>query len=144
MKRVASAFFPAVILSYILAATLVSQVNLASIAPLGVPVDAAMRLQVMLHDVIGMASSYLLLILLALAIGFAVAAGVVRFDPAHRVLWYTLAGFVAVLVLHLTMKALLGLSGIAATRSLPGLISQAMAGAAGGYLFARLSAVKHA
>jgi hypothetical protein len=38
------------------------------------------------------------------------------------------------------MKLALGLSGIAPTRTIVGLLAQGLAGGAGGYLFCRLSA----
>jgi len=38
------------------------------------------------------------------------------------------------------MKLVLGLSGIAPTRTIVGLLAQGLAGGAGGYLFCRLSA----
>jgi len=50
-------------------------------------------------------------------------------------LLFVLAGFVAILALHLTMNAVLGLTGVAPTRTLTGLLSQAAAGAVGGYVY---------
>jgi hypothetical protein len=139
MLRVLKAFFPAVIVAYVLAAILVTQFNLGSLQSMGVPVSMADRLGATFHDLVGLASSYLLLILVAFILGFPVAAGLARLLPRQRMMLYVLAGGVAILALHLVMKAVLGLSGIAATRSLGGLLSQGLAGAVGGYLFHRLS-----
>jgi hypothetical protein len=48
---------------------------------------------------------------------------------------YVLAGAVGLVTIHLTMKLLLGISGIAPTRAVVGLLAQAVAGGVGGYLF---------
>jgi len=50
-------------------------------------------------------------------------------------LLYVLAGATGLLVIHLILKLVLGISGIAPTRTLVGLIAQAIAGGVGGYLF---------
>jgi hypothetical protein len=91
------------------------------------------------HDIIGMASSYLLLILVAFVLGLPVAAGLTRLVPSQRAFFYALAGFTAIVALHLIMKAVLGISGIAATRTAAGLIGQGAAGAIGGLCFHWLS-----
>jgi len=83
----------------------------------------------------GMASSYLLLLLVAFVFGLPVAAGLTRLLPGQRALLFALAGFVAVVALHLIMKAVLGVSGIAVTRTAAGLIGQGAAGAVGGYCY---------
>jgi hypothetical protein len=59
--------------------------------------------------------------------------------PGQRALLFALAGFVAVVALHLIMKAVLGVSGIAVTRTVAGLIGQGVAGAIGGYCYHVLS-----
>ena len=86
-----------------------------------------------------MASSYLVLILVAFILGMPAAAGLNRLLPGHRALLFTLAGFVAIVALHLIMKAALGITAIAVTRTLPGLLGQGLAGAVGGYCYYRLS-----
>ena len=52
---------------------------------------------------------------------------------------YMLAGFVGLIAIHLIMKAVVGMTGVAATRTLAGLLAQGIAGALGGYLFHRLT-----
>jgi hypothetical protein len=64
---------------------------------------------------------------------------VVRKNPHLRMIGYVSAGFVALLAMHVIMKAVLGLSGIAPTRTILGLLAQGVAGGIGGYLFCRLS-----
>ena len=139
MLRFLKAFFPAVLLAYLLASILVTQANLATVQSMGLEVGALARLDTTLKDLLGMASSYLILILVSFVIAIPSAAGLARFMPGRRTLLFTLAGFVAIVALHLILKAVLGVYGIAPTRTLAGLLSQGMAGAIGGYCYAFLS-----
>ncbi len=128
----------AALLAYLIASTLATQVILANVAALGPEVDLAVRLQATVHDLIGLSVSYLPLIAVGLLLGLPIAAGLGRWLPGQRLWLYMAAGAVAIMAIHLLIKALLGLSGIAATRGLLGLLSQGLAGACGGYLFYRL------
>ncbi len=139
MVRVLKAFFPAVLLAYVLASILFTQFNLATLQTMGSEVTMGVRLDTTFEDLIGMASSYLLLILVAFILGLPVAAGLNRLVPGHRALLFTLAGFAAIVALHLIMKSVLGVSAIAVTRTLPGLVGQGLAGAVGGYCYHRLT-----
>lgn len=142
MVRVLKAFFPAVITAYVLGSLLATQVVLGNLAALGVDVDMATRLDASLHDLLGMASSYLPLILLAFLVAMPAAAGLVRLHavPGTRVLWFALAGFLALVALHLILRQLLGLWPVAAARGWDGLLLQGLAGASGGGLYSYLSA----
>ena len=139
MLRVLKAFFPAVLLTYVLASVFSTQVILGNLQGMGVEVSTAIRLSTTFHDLLGLTSSYLVLILIAFAIGLPVAAGFTKLMPNYRLVLFVLAGFVAIVALHLIMKALLGLSGVAATRTMFGLLGQGVAGAIGAYLYFRLS-----
>lgn len=142
MGRVFKAIVPAVILAFVLASVICTQTNLAAVQLMGLEVSMGLRLSTTFEDILGMASSYLPLILLAFVLGLPVAAGLTRLAPDHRALLFTLAGFVAILALHLIMKAVLGISAIAATRTLPGLLGQCLAGAVGGCCYHLLSRPK--
>jgi hypothetical protein len=135
-----AAFLAALALTYLLGSVLATQFVLHEVAGLGLPVPWAVRLDTTLFDLAGLARSYLPLLAVALVLALPVAAGLTRFMPGARPILYPAAGFVAVLALHLIMAAVLGVTGIAATRSLPGLIAQGLAGAAGGALFHVLTA----
>lgn len=139
MLRALKAYVFAVLLTYLLGSVVATQVVLSGIVSMGVGVSLADRLSASLHDVLGLASSYLPLIAIALVLALPVAAGLARLLPQRRALLYLLAGFVALVALHLIMKAVLGVSGIAATRSLAGLLSQGAAGAIGGLCFHALT-----
>ncbi len=139
MLRVLRAFFSAVILAYVVAVFNGTQGVLNNIAAMGMPVSMADRMGAVLHDLIGMAASYLPLITLALLIAFLATGLLIRWFGWPRSPLYALGGFVAIIALHLIMDAALGLVGIAAARTLTGLLLQALAGALGGWLFAALS-----
>ncbi len=135
MLRVVGAYIVAVLATYLLGAIFVSQGNLSSIVDLGLSVELSDRFGAMFHDVTTMTDIYLPLIAIALLIALPVAAGVIRFVPNLRLTGYVLGGFVGLIAIHVILKAVLGLSGIAATRTLVGLLAQGVAGAVGGYLF---------
>ena len=140
MRRVLKAWFPAVVLTYVVASVLTTVSVLGHLNTMGAPVSATHYFSVSWHDLLGLSSSYLPLIIIAFVLALPVAAGLTRLWPAQRLLLFTLAGFVAIVALHMTMKAVLGVTGIAAARTMGGLMLQGLAGAAGGYLYGRLSA----
>jgi ABC-type spermidine/putrescine transport system permease subunit I len=86
-----------------------------------------------------MLTIYLPLVAASLLIGLPVAYGIVRNKPQLRMFGYMLAGCIALLAIHVIMKVILGLSGIAATRSIFGLLAQGIAGAAAGFVFCKLA-----
>lgn len=141
MTRVLKAFFPAVLLAYALASVIFTQSILAAVQSMGLDVSAGIRLVTTFQDLIGMATIYLPLILVAFVLAMPTAYGLTRLLPGHRAFLFTLAGFVAIVALHLITKAVLGISGIAAARTLTGLLGQGLAGAVGGYCYHRLSRV---
>jgi hypothetical protein len=138
MWRVARAYLLAVLASYLVASVAATQTVLQRVEAMGLPVSLAMRLRTTAQDLFGLAGSYLPLIAIALALAFPVAAGLARLAPRQRQWLFLLAGGVALLALHAIMKAVLGVSGIAATREWPGLLLQGLAGVFGGLCFVRL------
>ena len=141
MLRVLKAFFPAVVITYILAALLATQVVLQDLVAMGVAVDIGTRVHASLHDLLGLATSYLLLILFAFLLAMPAAAALVRLHliPGPRALWFALAGALALVLLHVIMRQVLGVWPLAAAREWPGLLLQGLAGGIGGYVYARLS-----
>ena len=98
MVRALKAFFPAVLLAYVVASFLATQSNLGNLQMLGMDVGLGDRAGATFHDMIGMASSYLLLILVAFVLGLPVAAGLTRLMPGQRAFLYALAGFTAIVI----------------------------------------------
>ena len=139
MTRTLGSYIAAVIVAYCFGALFISQGNIAAVTGLGFDVTMSQRLGAIVHDVSGMTDIYLPLVAVSLLLGLPVAFVVVRKNPHLRMIGYVSAGFVALLAMHVIMKAVLGLSGIAPTRTLWGLLAQGVAGGIGGYLFCRLS-----
>jgi len=83
MVRVLKAFFPAVLLAYVLASMLATQSNLGNVEMLGMDVGLADRAGATFHDIIGMSSSSLLLMLIAFALALPVATGFTKLLPGQ-------------------------------------------------------------
>ncbi len=142
MIKTIGAFLVAVICTYILGVLFIGQGNLANVAEMGLTIKFSDRVDTLLHDVTHMTAIYLPLVTISSLIAFPVAARIFRLKPDLRLIGYVAAGFVALIAMHVIMKMVLGLTGIAPTRTLFGLFAQGAAGAAGGYLFHRLTEKK--
>ncbi|NND40065.1 MAG: hypothetical protein HKO06_10760 [Pseudomonadales bacterium] len=130
-----AAWSGAVLLTYIIAAALVSPFNMASIEALGMQVPAASLLAAAWHDVFHMADLYLPIIAVALLIAFPFAAWLAQRTGIATRLLYPLAGFTALLTIHASLYLAFGMSPIAATREWGGLLAQGLAGVCGGIIF---------
>lgn len=132
-------FLAAVLAAYVLGAVFISQGNIASIVAMDFDVSIAQRFEAAFHDVMNMTGIYLTVIAVSYVIALPVATLIIKYVPQHRTVLYVLAGAVGLITIHVLMKILLGFSGIAATRSIVGMLAQAIAGGVGGYLFHRVS-----
>ena len=139
MWRYVKAYLGAVLLTYMVGAAAITQVNLGSLQNLGASVDVATRLSATWADLQGLVMPYLVLVAIALLIGFVVTGQISRFFPLHRWWLYPLAGLVALIAMHLILKAVIGLWGVAGARPAIGLVLQGLAGLVGGWLYARIS-----
>lgn len=128
-------YLAAVATTYLLATVTASWHVASKLAGMGVALDLAARVSMIAHDLAGMAGSFLPLIAAALLIAFLVTALLYRLLGRARILLYVLAGAVALLTLHLALHAALGLTPIAIARESSGLLLQALAGAAGGFVY---------
>ena len=135
MMRSFGAFLLALVTAYVVGAAAATQAVMAALIDMGVEVTLADRLAATLHDQVGMFATYAPLIGIALAIGLAVAAAISRGRPGWYRVGYVLAGFTAVIAMHLIMRQVLDLTPVAAARSAGGLLLQGFAGAAAGYVF---------
>jgi hypothetical protein len=118
-----------------MASVLATQVILERVYALGLPITLRDRIGATIHDLLGMLDTYLPLIAVAFLVAMPVAWWLGRYLRRGRFVVYGLAGATAVLAIHLSIKAVLGLNGIAAVRDSHGLALQALAGFLGGYLF---------
>ena len=133
--RIISSYLLAVLVAYITGAVFVSQGNIAAVTSMGFEISMAQRFEATLHDIANMYDIYLMLIALVFLIALPVAELIIRRFPELRLVGYMSAGFVAMVAIHVILKAVLGLSGIAPTRELFGLLAQGIAGALGGFVF---------
>ncbi len=135
------AYILAVVTAYVAAVLAYTQLNLANVVEMGLPVSLMDRVGAAGHDLIGMASLYLPIIAVALLLAFGFTAVVLRWVPQLRTLGYMLAGFVGIFVVDYALGALLtgGTHPLAVTRTTIGLLSQCLAGALGGYVFVLMS-----
>jgi hypothetical protein len=125
--------------AYVLGAIFISQGNIANIIAMDFDVTMTHRLDAAMHDVTHMTDIYLPVISVSFLIAMPVAALIIKYVPNLRLVGYVLAGAVGLVAIHVIMKMLLGFSGIAPTRTMIGLLAQALAGGVGGYLFHLLS-----
>lgn len=135
MTRNFIAYMLAVVATYLLGAALISQFNIARIADMGFLVSSAQRGSAVYHDVIGMLGTYLPLIAVALIIAFLFTSCVLQRFTRSQTLLFVVAGFVGIVTLHLVMAAVFGITGVAPTRTLLGLLVQGCVGAVGGYVY---------
>ncbi|MFT6839625.1 MAG: hypothetical protein ACJAWK_000380 [Candidatus Azotimanducaceae bacterium] len=144
MLKVLLGYGAAVLATYAVGVLLISQANLSNVVAMGATVDASIRLEVVWHDLLHMYEIYLPLVAVSFVIALPVAALVIRWQPNLRLVGYVLAGFFGLVAIHVIMKAVLGLSGVAPTRTIMGLLAQGFAGAVGGYLFHRITRLSRA
>jgi len=137
MLRIIGAFLLAVLVTYLAAAVAATQSVMSSLADMGVAVPLVDRLVTTGQDLVGMATSFLPIIAVALGIAYPVAALVLRWRPDWRWFGYPLAGGVAILGVHVALELAFGITPVAAARSTLGLTLQALCGALGGWVFLR-------
>jgi hypothetical protein len=126
----------AVLTTYVLASLCSTQSVVASLAGMGIALTWTERLHMSGHDLLGLTGSFLPLTAAGFAIALPVASWLGRRRPAWRRILLALAGATAVIAIHLALRAAFGITPMAGARSLPGLITQALTGATGGYVFA--------
>lgn len=139
MGRIAGSYLAAVISTYIVGVIFVSQGNIANVVAMGFQITIAQRLDAVVHDLTHMTGIYLPVIAVSMLISLPVAAMIIKYAPHLRSIGYILAGITALIAIHMIIKMVFGISGIAPTRTLIGLLAQGVAGGVGGYLFHRLS-----
>ncbi len=131
----------AVLLAYSLATLFATQSVISHLAEMGIPLSLGERLQMTARDQLGMIGLYLPLIAVGMLIAMLLAGWLGRRNPQRRTPLFMLAGTVAILSIHLALNWSFDITLVAVARSPLGLLSQALAGAAGGYLFTRLKKV---
>lgn len=134
--RTAVAWFAAVLVTAAAGSVVQTQFNLAMIQRLGAPVPLTDRVETTLHDLVGFAPTYALLVAAGFLIALPVSGLLARFWPAGRMVLHALAGGTAIVGALLMMNALLPVTVIGAARFPSGVATLALSGMLGGLLFA--------
>ena len=136
-------YLASVLAAYILAVIGASWHVQGRLASMGVMLDAGERLAMTARDLAGMAGMFLPIIAFGFLVAFLVTALLCRWPRALRastcLVLYALAGFVALVCIHVTLHLAFGLTPIAVARTAPGLIGQGLAGAVGGLVYRYLN-----
>ncbi len=136
MIRVLPGWLAAVLFAAAVGSVIQTQFNLADVARLGAPVDFATRLRATAHDLLRFAPLYALIVAVAFALAWPVAAALAKRVPARRAGLFTLAGFTAVLVTFAIMNTVMPVTPVAATRDPSAVALLSLAGAGAGRLYA--------
>lgn len=132
-------YLAAVAVAYALASVFATQSVVSSLAGMGLVLSFSERLSMTIRDLGGMAGMFLPMVAFGLLIAFMTTALICRYKGQWRTPLYILAGAVAVVCVHLALNAAFGVTPIAVARTPSGLLLQALAGAAGGLTYLRLS-----
>lgn len=136
--NVLSAWLMAVLTATLLGSIVQTQFNLLSLVNLDVAIPLGTWLLTTVQDISSFGVLYAILVGIALAIGFSVAALLTRHFSVSRQFMFVLAGAVAVLVLLATLNAALPMTPVAATRNSLALVLMALAGAPAGWVYNRI------
>ena len=125
----------AVAVAYILATVSATQSVVSSLGSMGIEVGAGDRLAMTLKDLTGMAGLFLPMVAFALLFALLAAALLCHWWRRLRLPLYLLAGATGMVTIHLTLNLAFGITPVAIARTPSGLISQAVAGAIGAYVY---------
>ena len=115
-----------------------TQSVIASLRSINVDVPLGTRLSMTIND-LGILPMLGGLTAICFIIGFTVAALCSRFIGGNRTAWHIVAGATALIATLLIMKAVLLITPIAGARTLLGLLSFGLAGAIGGWVYAKIN-----
>ncbi len=115
-----------------------TQFNLAEIASLGAAIDIGTRLATTWHDLIYFSPIFAILIAIAFAVAWPVAALLQRWFPAQRTLLFVLAGGSSVWTLLAIMNQALPVTAIAASRTPVGSLALASVGLLAGWIYSKI------
>ncbi len=136
MIRKLAAYLLAIMVAYLLASITATQSVIARLAEMGVDLNFADRLRMTLHDIAGMAGMFLPMIAAGFLAAFMLTALLCRWLGRRPVALYILAGAVALISIHLTLKLAFVITPVAIARTTGGLLIQGVAGAVGAYFYA--------
>lgn len=115
-----------------------TQSVIASLQSLEVKVSLSTRLSMTVND-LGILPALGSITVICFIVGFIVAALCQRFIGGNRLAWHVVAGAAALICTLLIMKAVLLITPIAGARTVLGLLSFGLAGAIGGWVYAKIT-----
>lgn len=126
------------IVGFVFASMLHTQAVLGGLSEIGIIISFSDRLSTTIQDMLGLAPSYGLIILIALTIAFSVTGLINKRLQTRAWYLYPLAGAAAFLVMLLAMQPILNVTLIAGARGTLGLAMQVSAGLIAGICFSAL------
>ena len=133
------AFIFAVLVTFLLASIVGTQIVLADIQSFGLDVSWSDRVSATIHDIVGLAPVLSALIGTAFLVAFVIAGLGNRFLGGNRTYWYLAAGLTSLPATLILIKIIMGATVFAAARTGFGMLLFALCGLTGGYLFTRLT-----
>jgi zinc transporter ZupT len=129
------AFFTSVVLCFVLASLFNTQFVIAGLRSVGVAVPLSDQMVMSWYDLIGLAPTYGVVILVGLLIAFLVMRQVEKrtFESTY---WYAFGGALTFIVIVAAMQPILGITLITGARSILGWSAQCLSGALAGVWFA--------
>lgn len=138
-------FLLATIVGTLLVSLANTHIILGGLSAVGAEFSTEVRIEAILRDLAGLGPTLAVLTLIGFLIAFPVAGFISRLlGPSWRRVGFTLAGGVAIMVMMTAIKAYYGaamhstITPIASAREMSGLLTLAIGGAGGGFLFALL------
>ena len=132
--RIIIAYITGILVAYAVGSVVGTQMVLQSLQLMGLEVTFFQRLGATIDDIIGLSTSLLPLMALALLAGWVPLEIFIRKRPqAIRFLSYGVLGFFCILALHPMLNMVFGVDVFAPTRTVSGLIGQGIAGGLGGF-----------
>ncbi|MFC0446253.1 hypothetical protein ACFOD1_12585 [Pseudidiomarina halophila] len=139
MVRMILAFVIAMVAAAIVGSIIQTQFNLAALAELSVPISFDTRISTIIHDLLHFSPMFAVIVAAVMMIALPVAYALARWQQHRERWWFTLAGFIGLLVGFWVVNNLAPMPTlIAATRTWTGLLSMALTGGFAGWLFDRL------
>lgn len=137
--RTAISLLLGTVVAFVVGALLGTQMVLASVQSMGLDVTLTMRWASSLQDLVGLSSSLLPLMAIALVPSWLILDWLSRRSILKvNMLWYALVGAASIGVLHPLLNVTLGVDVFAPARSWYGLFGQALAGGIGGLTVVRV------
>lgn len=138
--RAVVGFIVAVVVLTVLAVIFQTGFVLSALGDVGAQLSLGPVIAMMLDDLIGFGPLYGALVAIGLLVAFPAAAIVHRVTKLSRVLVFAGAGLVCMGVMLVAMEQVFfGIQLVAGARTLPGLVSQLIAGAIAGWAFVQLT-----